>query len=214
MALQFDTYEHLKDAIGDTLTRPDLVTDGTVAGFITLAEAQLKRELRRAVTKATFTFSSGANSKALPATVAELRSIAPAASVDRPKGGAALIKLTWEDFVEKRARLDQTGVPRYYTVFDQTVYVCPAPSDSYLDFDITSFDAYISVATDTALLLEAPDILYYGALVHSAPYLEHDERLPVWVTAFTDAIAALNLKREKEEFGMPLARSRLPARFG
>jgi hypothetical protein len=210
----FTTYAGLKTAIGDLVTRPDLVADGTVAGWIVLAEATLKRELRRAVTLQSFTFTSGTSSKALPGTVAEIRSIAPAVSVNRPRGGKPLIKKSWEDFLGLRANLVSGSIPIYYAVLDQTVYVAPAPDDNNLDFTISTFDALISVATDTTLLLEAPDVLLYGALAHSAPYLEHDERFSMWVQIFKDGIAGLNEKRQKEEFGQSLQSARMPINFG
>jgi len=214
MSLLITSYAQLQTTVGDMLNRPDLVTSGGVALFIQLAESQMRRELRRATTKEAFTFTTGTSSKALPATVSELRSIAPAVSVSRPRGGKPLIWLTWEEFNEKRANLAETGTPIFYTVFDQTVYVCPAPVDTALDFTIVSYDALITVSTSTVLLLEAPDLYLYGALVHSAPYLEHDERLPIWVGFFTDAVKSLNEKRQREEFGTALPRARLPRSMG
>lgn len=208
------TYANLQTEIGDMLNRPDLAADGTVAMFIQLAESQMRRELRRATTKEAFTFLTGTSSKALPASVSELRSIAPAVTVDRPRGGKPLIWLTWEEFNEKRYNLAETGTPVFYTVFDQTVYVCPAPVDTALDFTIVSYDALVPVSTSTTLLVEAPDLYLYGGLVHSAPYLEHDERLPIWVGFFTDAVKSLNEKRQREEFGTALPRARLPRQFG
>ncbi len=210
----FTTYAGLKAAIGDLITRPDLVTDGTVAGWLTLAEATLKRELRRAVTVQSFTFTTGTSSKALPGSVAEIRSIAPAVSVDRPRGGKPLIKKTWEDFLTLRANLVSGSKPCYYAVLDQVVYVAPAPDDSNLDFTISTFDALLPVSSDTTLLLEAPDVLLYGALAHSAPYLEHDERFAMWVQIFKDGIEGMNEKRQKEEFGQSLQQARLPINFG
>lgn len=210
----FTTYGGLQTAIGDLITRPDMVADGTVAGWITLCEATLRRELRRAVSIQSFTFTSGTTSKALPGTVAEIRSIAPAVSVSRPRGGKPLIKKTWEDFLGLQASC-QTGVKAiYYTVFKNTVYVTPAPSDDNLDFTITTYDALVPVSTDTTLLLEAPDMYLYGALAHSAPYLEHDERFQMWVSIFKDAVDGMNEKRQKEEFAMSLASPRMPINFG
>lgn len=210
----FTTYVGLQNAVGDLITRPELVADGTVAGWITLCEGTMRRELRRQTSISSFTLTSGTSSKALPGTVAEIRSIAPAVSVNRPRGGKPLIKKTWEDFNALRASLVSGVKPIYYTVFANVVYVAPAPSDDNLDFTITTYDALVPVSTSTTLLLEAPDLYLYGALVHGAPYLEHDERFPLWVQIYKDAVAGLNEKRQKEEFGMSLSSSRMPINFG
>jgi len=215
MALDFTTYAGLQAAIGNMLNRPDLVSSGDVAGFIKLAEGTLARELRRQVSKSTLTIASGGDSAALAGTVAEIRSITPAKTTSRPRGGKPLTHLTWENFNEIRSRIHSNGGgPKFYTVLNGVVYVTPQPTDSNLDFDITTFDKYVPVSTSTTLLLEAPDLLFYGALVHSAPFLEHDERLPMWVEIAKTALDGLNEKRQKEEFGMSLQAARLPVNFG
>lgn len=211
--MDLTTYVGLQEAIGHFLNRDDLVTTGDVAGFIALAEATMRRDLRRKTSKSTLTFDSGAISKALPGTVAELRSIAPAVSASRPRGGKPLTYLSWESFNEKRAALCGS-VPHFFTVHNRVVYVAPAPDDSNLDFDITTFDALVSVSSDLSLLLEAPDLYLYGGLVHSAPFLEHDERMELWATVFLKAIDGLNVQRQKEEFSVALSAARLPVRLG
>lgn len=215
MATDFTTYAGLQAAIGDELNRPDLVASGVIPGFIVLAEAKLKRELRRQTDLAAFTFLTGTSSLALPNTVSELRSISPAVSVSRPRGGKPLTKLTWEDFNERRASFREgSTIPKFYTVFKGTVYIAPAPSDDNLDFTITFYKNLLPVSGDTTLLLEAPDLLFYGALAHSAPYLEHDERLALWAQIFQDAIDSMNKKLQAEEFSQALQMTRFPINFG
>jgi hypothetical protein len=218
MALSFTTYAELQAAIGEELNRPDLVASGVIPGFITLAEAKMKRELRRQVDTAAFTFITGTSSLALPAAVSELRSIVPAVSVARPRGGKPLTKLTWDNFNEKRSSFAVAAaanvVPQFYTILKGVVYVADAPSDANLDFTISYYKNLVSVSSDLTLLLEAPDMYFYGALSHSAPYLEHDERVPLWGAAFTDAIDSMNKKLQAEEFSQPLQQTRLPINFG
>jgi hypothetical protein len=215
MALSFTTFAELQAAIGDEINRPDLVTSGVIPGFITLAEARIRRDMRRQVDLAAFTFLTGTSSLALPAAVSELRSIVPAVSVARPRGGKPLTKLTWDDFNERRAQF-HTGsvVPKFYTIMKGVVYVAPAPSDDNLDFTINYYKNLVAVATDTTLLLEAPDLYFYGALAHSAPYLQHDERVPLWSAAFQDCIDGMNKKLQAEEFSQPLQMTRFPVNFG
>jgi hypothetical protein len=65
-----------------------------------------------------------------------------------------------------------------------------------------------------SILTEASDIYLYGALLEATPFLEHDERIPVWKAAFDGAIAELDDQREREEFQASIRPARLPVRFG
>jgi len=213
----FTNYATLQTAIANFLNRADLEADGSVAGFIALAEATLKRRLRRVVSKETLTFTTATASKALAATTAELRSIAPAVTVDNPRGGPPLAIVTVETLDGLRADMAPTGRPRYAAVVNQTVYVVPAPTDQYLVFDVTCFTKLVPLtdaAPTNALLTEAPDAYLYGACLEAAPFLEHDERIPVWQTRFDAVIAELNDVRQREEFGASLKQARLPVSFG
>jgi hypothetical protein len=42
--------------------------------------------------------------------------------------------------------------------------------------------------TSNWLLSEAPDVYLYGSLVHSAPYLQEDDRLGVWAQLYGAAV--------------------------
>ena len=213
--MALNTYAALQTAILTTLNRPELTTD--VVDWITLAEATIRRRLRRSTTRGTLTFVTGNFSKALPATVSEVRSLAPQASLSAGSmtiGGPPLARGTMDQVQEIWSQHKTTGLPRVYAVVDGSVYLAPAPSDLYLVYDLVSYDALVSVSSDTALLVEAPDLYLYGACLESAPFLQHDERIPVWQDRFDRAIAELNEKRQNEEFGASLSRPRLPMNFG
>lgn len=215
--MEFSTYAELQDAIADFLNRPDLLENDAISGAITLTEARMRRLLRRTSAKATLTFTSGQASKALPATATELRSIAPAVTVGHPRGGPPLELVTKDALDTLRWQGPSQGCPRYYTIINNTVYVAPAPTDAYLDFDIVTFTKLVPLSdsnTSNAVLAEAPDAYLYGACVELAAYLEHDERVPKWDEKFLTAIGELNTSRQNEEFGANLKRARLPVVFG
>jgi hypothetical protein len=81
---------------------------------------------------------------------------------------------------------------------------------------MTYFDRLIPLSAANAsnvVLAEAPDLYLFGALKEAAPFLEHDERTPLWESKYNTALAQLEAVREREEFGASLRPSRLPVRW-
>lgn len=213
MALDLTTYSGLQTAIGDFLSRPDLVSGGQVAAFITLAEATIKRRLRRSTATTTLTVTLGDDHEAIPAGVGEIRSIAPAVSAALPYGAAPLTEVSYDTLVEKRALFGAPGQPLYFAVLAGNVYFAPVPSQQYLSLVISHFPTFTPLSntnTTNALLAEAPDAYLYGGCLEAAPYLEHDERIPTWQSRFDQSIEELNEKRTREEFGAAIKAARLP----
>lgn len=209
--MSFSNYSALQTAVADWLNRTDLTAQ--IPDFITLAEAEMKRRLRRTSTRTTLSVST--ESTALPADVAELRSIYPESG--SPTQDKPLRICTPEMFAETRARNQNVAArPTDAMVLGGTLYVQPTPDATYT-MRITYFTQLTalsgSVATN-AVLTEAPDAYLYGALLQAEPYLEHDDRIPTWKQKFDDAIEQLNDVRTREEYGSGIRDVRLPRVFG
>src|SRR5256885_52998 len=52
-----------------------------------------------------------------------------------------------------------------------------------------------------ALLRDAPDLYLFGALAESAPYLQHDERVPMWEARLSAGVKALRVSTERRLYG-------------
>lgn len=213
--MDFTNYTGLQAAIADYLNRDDLNSGGQIAGFIALAEARMRRTLRRTTVIAAFNVTSGNNAQSLPADCAELRgvSVAPCAALPR---GATLAETTYDDLLGQRALGPSTGLPRFYAVEGGVLYLAPAPADAYLGLTLRYFSQLVPLSGSNptnAVLLEAPDAYLYGSCLEAAPYLEHDERISIWEPAFTNTIDELNDVRQREEFGASLQKARLPMSF-
>jgi len=50
-------------------------------------------------------------------------------------------------------------------------------------------------------LRDAPDLYLFGALSESAPYLQHDERLPMWEARLQAGVKALRISTERRLYG-------------
>lgn len=202
-------YTELKAAVATWLNRTDLTA--VIPDFISLAEAQITRRLRRSTVRATVTVSEAAY--VLPSTVAELRSLRLVTSDTRKDVAIAICSP--EILNEHRAVWPAIGRPRYAAVVGGSLLLVPAPDAAY-SLEMSYFPKLVplSAANLTNIVLtEAPDLYLYGALMQSAPYLEHDERIPVWAGGFETALKELEMVREREEFNASLRPARLPRVF-
>jgi hypothetical protein len=104
---------------------------------------------------------------------------------------------------DKRAsNNDAIGTPTHYTHADGQFQFYPTPS-SEINTELLYYaktTALSSSNADNWLLLEAPDVYLYGALLHSAPYLGEDERVAVWAQMYSASVSRLNEASEIARF--------------
>lgn len=210
--MDFTTYTGLKAAIADFLNRDDLTSQ--IPGFITLAEAKIKRQVRRKTVRSDV-FSIAAEATDLPADCAEIRYLLPltgSPSRDQPlKIATPAMLADWRAMTAGVA-----DVPRVFAIVDTKLLVAPPPSQAYT-YRIIYYQTLTALSGTNAsnsVLAEAPDIYLYGALAEAAPYLEHDERVAMWKELFNDAIDDLNDKRQREETAAFMQAARLPRVLG
>lgn len=199
------TYTELQASVADWLNRADLAAQ--IPDFITLAEAEFARRVRRRTRRATVQLATAV--RPLPLDCAELRSVrlvTSSAYLDVP-----IEVVTSEMLAEHRAALSATGRPRYAAIVGGELLVAPTPDQSY-SAELTYYEALqpLSDSVQTnSLLAEAPDLYLFGALAQAAPFLQHDERIPVWESRVAKAISQLDAQREREEFAASIRPARL-----
>ena len=124
--MALDNYATLCVAIADWLNRDDLT--GVIPDFVSLAESELRRRLRRTSTRTTITVDS--DSVTPPADMAELRSIylvSDLPSLDQP-----LRLCTPEMLAERRARGGGVpGRPTDVAFMAGELVFAPEPDQSY-----------------------------------------------------------------------------------
>lgn len=209
--MALDTYANLQASVAAWLNRSDLA--GAIPDFITLAEAQIKRRLRNWTVRNT-AFAINAESTALPADCAELRSIRLVSG--HPHLDTAIQITTPETLADRRAGLHGTpGRPRFASIINGQLVVAPTPDTAYTA-DIVYFSSLTPLSgtnATNAVLTAAPDLYLFGALKEAEPYMEHDERVPLWTAKFEAALTELDMQRERQEFGASLRPVRLPVVF-
>lgn len=208
--VDLSNYAGLTEAIAKFLGRTDLTDD--IPAFIQLAEAQIRRRLRRKTVRTTITIAQ--ETTTLPTDCAELRTIHLVTS-SRGQDGPITVG-TYDMLAETRARYQTAGRPIRAAMVDRKLVVAPEPDQPYTA-DITYFQQLTSLSgavTVNDTLSESPDLYLFGALKEAEPFLEHDERVPLWQSKFESALAELDLVREREETNASIKEVRLPRRFG
>lgn len=206
------TWTELTAAVADWLGRTDLTTP-IANDYVPLAEAEIKRRVRRMTSTATLSITAATLTG--PTDLAEpisLRLSTSSPSLDFP------LKLcTPAMLAEVRARNnDVAGRPTHYAFYNAQLQFAPIPDQTYSAIlvyyqQLTALGA--GNATNT-VLSQAPDAYLYGALLASARYLEHDERVPQWQQAFDAAIEQLNTVADRESYAGSITDARLPVTFG
>ena len=188
-------YTNLQSTISNFLNRDDL--DSVIPTFIQLAEAQMNRDIRHWQMEAR---SSGQQSQGdqymqVPADWVEtIRLILTA------EGTSVLELLSLSGMADRRAKAeDAADTPRFYSHVRGEFELYPTPSAD-TDFELLYYAKIpaLSDSNTTNWLLEyAPDVYLYGALTHSAPFLQEDARLAVWAQMYAAAVQNLNNQSER-----------------
>ena len=190
-------YDELKAAIADFLLRDDLTA--VVPTFIRLAESRIDRELRHWRQERRSTASLDAQYSALPA---DYMSPIRLQITDAPTSEVAPIS-TAQMLQMRDDRADRVGRPTHYALTAGSIELFPTPDVAY-EASLVYYGriaALSSTNTTNWLLTEAPEVYLYGALLHTAPYLKDDNRLPVWESFLKSGIDNLNLSSGEAKWG-------------
>tara|TARA_R110000782_G_scaffold106459_2_gene194675 strand:- start:806 stop:1414 length:609 start_codon:yes stop_codon:yes gene_type:complete len=184
--MSLTTYAGLQTTIADFLDRQDLTA--TIPTFIALAEARISRDL-----------SHWKQEKRVDTTFNERYELVPndmieALSLQHADGGR-IMTMAATEMQERRSTTDnQAGKPTSVRLTAGQFELYPTPDEAYSVSLLYRgrIPALADDNTSTWLLLDAPDVLLYGALGQSAPYLKDDARLSIWAALYQSAVDALN----------------------
>lgn len=193
--MALDSYSNLKTAIGNLLDRDDLTS--FIDDFIDLAEAQHKLapdrsnpaeggiRIRDMTTRASLTVN--ARQVSLPSGFLEARHLR---LLTDPV--TLLAEVTIHEM--SRVREEGTGKPAFFSIYGSEVEFDKTPDSSYSGELIyfAELTALSDSNTSNAILTRAPGAYLYGAALHAAPHLMHDERIAVWRSLYASAVGNLN----------------------
>lgn len=212
------TYSGLQTGIAEFLGREEDVTlIARIPDLIIMAESKFNRKLMvrqmeqrsTALTDPTLTEPEFI---VLPSDFQAMRRIRNTSATGRP----VLEFLSSTQIDTFRAnRADAPGSPLYFSIFGTEIELAPTPDAAYSIEMIyrKNIPALSASNISNWLLLMAPDLYMYGALLETAPYTEGDARLQTWGTLFQDAVNDLNQLSQTSQFnaGPLTVRSDSPA---
>jgi len=193
------SYSGIKAAIGDWLARSDLST--VIDDFIDLAEARINRELRVSAmeTALSATISSGVIS--VPTGFLEFVSV----YIDgTPTRQLEIKSPDW--LMTHYPQRSSDSKPRYIARLGSNFVFGPYPDSAYTVAGtyyakLTPLgDGTGGTATTNFLTTDAPDIILYGALSASAPYLSDDPRVALWESMYREAVDGCMERERKARF--------------
>ncbi len=190
-------YTDLKSSIAGFLNRDDL-TD-SIPTFISLAESQINRDIRhwRMETRANGQQSAGDQYMNFPADWVET------IRLHLNNGSKDVLQLVGSfDIAKMRSTTnDAIGIPRVFCHSGGQIEFYPTPAEQ-TEFELLYFAKVPSLSSTSTnwLLSEAPDIYLYGSLLHTAPYLQDDQRLAVWAQLYSAAASRINEASGKAKY--------------
>lgn len=189
-SLKTDVQRYLER--GSTLAA-DPVMFEQIPKLINLAERRIARELKLQgfINVVTLTLTTGQSVYPKPDRWRDTVSINFGLNGRRTPVFARSYEYTrsyWPDPSERAA-------PQFYADYDYNHWlIAPTPDVDY-SAEILYYELpeLLSDTVQTNWLTEfAPQLLLYGALLEATPFLENDERIPVWQSMYDRAAAALN----------------------
>ncbi|CAB4152112.1 hypothetical protein UFOVP588_50 [uncultured Caudovirales phage] len=200
------TYAELKTSVGDWLNRTDLAT--AISDFVSLAEAQIERQLRTRQMIVRATASIGTEYSAVPADFLETKSL---------KLNTNPVTALQFETVDSLDSLSNTtylssGKPLYFSIVGGQIRVLPIPDGEYTA-ELVYYAKLAKLSntnTTNWLLTQAPDVYLYGSLLQAAPYLQDDARIPVWSSLYQAGLDQLQIAddRGSTSGGALMARAR------
>ena len=192
--MAINSYSTLQTAVSNWLDRDDL--SDRIPEFISLAEATFNRVLRIRAMETTLadTTPSGSKEDPLPTGYLQLREIHLTTSPI-----VSLAYITPEIMYRIRSG-SISGKPTNYTILGDNILFGPTPDGAY-DYSITYYKAFTElsdVAPTNWLILNAPDLYLYGALLQAEPFLMNDERVGLWEKGVRQVIGDLQQQDDKD----------------
>jgi hypothetical protein len=192
-------YTDLTSAIAGWLARDDLTS--RIPDFVTLAEAKFNRVLLhpRMENRTTLTVDTNLSDPEfldLPSDFQTMRSVRLSGVTGKPRLGF----MTQTQMDDYRYSIDNVSAqPVYFSIAGDQIELAPTPNEDY-DVQIIYRRNIPSLETNTTnwLMTLAPDLYLYGSLLEAAPYMQNDERLPVWGLAVQTVIDQLNTHGERQ----------------
>jgi hypothetical protein len=191
--MALNTFAGLKATIADYLNRDDLTT--IIPSFISIAEAKFNRKIR---VRQMVTRAEGQIETAFFAYPADWLSIKEFQLNTNPITKLEYVTETYANELRSNQYIS-TGKPLFYTIVGSQLEFIPTPDATY-SAELTYYAKIPALSdsnTSNWLLLYAPDLYLYGALIEATPYLKDDERLATWSQLYTNSLGDIEVADQR-----------------
>jgi hypothetical protein len=204
-------FQGLCNKIADTLNRQDMTA--VIPDFVTLATARIQRDMARV--KHPFMINRAQasvidNYVPMPTDFVSVyqlmdQNTSNAITYITPDQSMTVQSLGWNP--------DQSPLPiippyyspignqTYYTIVGNRLRIIPAPGQEAPELLDLWYYARLNPlnnqTTTNWALSRYPDLYLYGSLVHTAPYLKADERIPVWDSAYQTILKDIEVEADR-----------------
>jgi hypothetical protein len=198
-------YTTLVSTVADYLNRQDL--SAQIPTFIQLAESDLNTRLRCREMIVRATSTNDDEYVKLPLDFLE------GINLQIVGGQSPLRYITLDEADIVNARQGYNA-PTFYSLMNGAIELVPPPATGVdVEIEMVYYGKITALSQSNQtnwLLLKAPDVYLYGALVHAAPFLMDDQRISVFGSFYSQRVEALNDESQKSlHSGSPLvARTR------
>ena len=195
--MAISTYTELKAAIADFLNREDLTA--VIPTFIALAEADFNRTIRHWRMEGRSEATIDTQYSGIPADWLETVRF----NISTSEGTQRLALISQAEMADRRgASHDTVNTPEFYSMSGGEFEVLPAPDGDYTAdlLYYKSIEALSDSNTTNWLLTYYPDAYLYTALMHSAPYLDEDQRTTTWAALSASSRDNINISSDHARF--------------
>tara|TARA_R110000796_G_scaffold249962_1_gene378334 strand:+ start:879 stop:1526 length:648 start_codon:yes stop_codon:yes gene_type:complete len=188
------TYTTLKTAVQDYIESTESSLVNNLPNFIESAEERILKNVQLDVFRKNSTGVSNANNTYL-ATPSDYLSPFSLAVI-QSDGDYNFLKLKHVSFIrDYQPSPTTTGLPEYYSEFDETRFlIAPTPSSSFT-FELHYFYRPTSLTQSgsgtTWLSINATNAMLYGSLVEACIYLKNFEAMGIYEQRFQEALMSL-----------------------
>lgn len=200
------SFSTLKTNVADWLDRSDM--GDAIDVMIGLCEAYIYRDLRIAAMEASFSDTIASGVVAKPTGFLEWKSVWTAGT---PIQGLEAKSLDW--ILQTYPLRSADSRPLYIAQIGSNFEFGPYPDSAYTVTGVyyKALDALSTSNETNWFTTNAPDVLLYGTLVHSAPYIGHDGRAAMWGAAFQVGLDQIRRQEEAGRFSRRQALAATPA---
>lgn len=202
------SYTTLQTAVGDYLARSDLTS--YIPNFIQNFEERFYRDSDNWASWMETAFSSATVSSgvvAVPSAYLGLKVAYISGQNSQP-----LKRISLTQLYARYPRASSSGTAAYIARNGASFEFGPTPADgtelkgTYYAKP-TVLRSYTTGGADAAahpLIVNAPDLLVYGALLEAEPFLKNDSRIAVWKGFYDEALRAYRARYREEEHLAPM----------